>query len=416
MSGSKKRDVAKQRKESKTSRITLYLAATLTVIVIAYLAYLILKPTVTPCEGVFQQTAASLQSNIEIFKVKAEILLINEQVQEISAQAQETALNLKTCCILFQGNKISFNQFIQCQNSFNAYQRTFDRVNTIVANAEAAKKKQALPADKSRLVQKLEKELIILDQNSKDLKQHVSESSSDDDEHWIEKETIINEIEPNNHFTEAMEISRGMVRGDLAEAENEDYYKLEVPHGHILKLAFTPDEEGESMFLELKNFERENVWYSGSVAPGVTKSRRVMMNSSSGGTYYIKVYGGSGRYEFELFTESQNDAGSAGDAGDRITKALQIEPGRSFSGELGGFDKGDWYRFTPVEGQLISFTHGEEGGSMLIDLKNFERKDVWFSGSVAPGVTKSFRISEVVMPPYFIKIYSGSGKYTFEIK
>ncbi len=105
------------------------------------------------------------------------------------------------------------------------------------------------------------------------------------------------EVEPNNTYTEAMEIPMGVLTGNLAR-DNEDYYKFGVPHGHILKLAFTPNEEGESMVLDLKNLERKDVWYSGRVTPGVTKSFKIPGVAMP--TYFIKVYGGRGEYTIEI--------------------------------------------------------------------------------------------------------------------
>jgi hypothetical protein len=217
--------------------------------------------------------------------------------------------------------------------------------------------------------------------------------------------------------TQALEIQASkLFTGELGGFDKDDWYKFNIPDGHILNLSFIPNEEGDFMTISLQDLERRQVWYSGRVAPGITKSTREMMNNSSGGTYYVRIYNGSGHYTFELSTQSQNDADSGTDAGDKITRALEIETGKPLTGELGGFDREDWYKFNPEEKQLINFTPGREGESMAISLSNFERKQIWYSGRVAPEVKKTFEIPKVVIPPYFIRVYNGSGQYTFEVE
>ena len=78
------------------------------------------------------------------------------------------------------------------------------------------------------------------------------------------------------------------------------------------------------------------------------------MNNVSGGIYYAVVYSGTGSYRLDLFVEIQNDGGSGTDAGDNITNALPIKPERSYSGELGGLDESDWYRFDIPAGHILN--------------------------------------------------------------
>ncbi|MEA3344834.1 MAG: hypothetical protein U9Q78_01075, partial [Chloroflexota bacterium] len=127
-------------------------------------------------------------------------------------------------------------------------------------------------------------------------------------------------------------------------------------------------------------------------------------------------FSGYGSYSIELSSESQNDADSGGDAGDKVANALEVETGLTFSGQFGDFDEEDWYRFTPSVGQTISFTPSEDAEPMDVYLLDPDQNEIWYKGDIGPTVTKTFEITEVVGEPYYIQVSFGSGSYTIEIK
>ncbi len=169
------------------------------------------------------------------------------------------------------------------------------------------------------------------------------------------------------------------------------------------------------MIFSLFNPERKEVWQSGEVIPGVTKSGRLLMNSSSGGTYFLKVYHGGGNYQVALHTKNQNDAGSGTDAGDRKARATGISSDQIFTGELGGLDEEDWYTFEPQKGEKLNFTCDKDSEAMRLALRTLEQGVVGYAAEVFPGMTRSFEIPENVDPPYFIRIFDGEGKYLIQI-
>lgn len=212
----------------------------------------------------------------------------------------------------------------------------------------------------------------------------------------------------------------------LFSYDQEDWYQFEIPHEHVLQMTLAPDEEGDGkIHLEVFDSKEKRLFYQWDIVPGMSIVSKVIMNTLSGGTYYAKV-SGNGQYVFELSTTPQNDAGSGKDAGDEKIKAMEIESGASISGGVGyyekeaqhviSYDNEDWYEFTPAAGQQISFTPDQEANTkMHIEVYNVEEKRLFYQWDVTPGVTKSFLIEEVSMPPYFIKV-SGNGRYTLEIK
>ena len=223
------------------------------------------------------------------------------------------------------------------------------------------------------------------------------------------------EVEPNNGPAEATEIPVGLSTGVLTN-DDEDWYKFEVPNGHVLSVAFTPAEDAQPTDVSLFTPDQEEIWWDYGVGPTVTKSATKVMNTDSGGTYYVRVSGGHGSYSIELSSQSQDDADSGGDAGDKAVDALEVQTGLAFSGQLGDFDEEDWYKFTPTEGQIVSFTPGEDAEPANVSLFTSDQEEIWWEYGVGPTVTAAFEITEVVGGAYYIQVAYGSGSYTIEIK
>ena len=218
-------------------------------------------------------------------------------------------------------------------------------------------------------------------------------------------------------MAEALKIMPGrFYSGELGGYDENDWYRFDMPAGSILKMALTNYEDGEPMKFSFRNVDGIEVWRSELVPPGTTDSTRMIFNSTTGGIYFLEAFYGSGPYKFEVLLENQNDGDSGTDAGDKMTEALKIKQGRSIKGELGGFDNEDWYTFSPQEGKSIEFTSNKDGEPLKLSMGNVARRKVLYTAELTPGITRAFEIPRDVRPPYFLKVYGGSSKYSFEIK
>ncbi len=113
------------------------------VVLIAYLGYELLRPSVDPCETVFQQTAPSLEGNVKFLNREGSVVLGRKQIQELSDRAQEIALNLKACCVISGMDEKNVDRFLQCKGSASRYgEQVAEAVATIkdVIGAEDAQK------------------------------------------------------------------------------------------------------------------------------------------------------------------------------------------------------------------------------------------------------------------------------------
>ncbi len=397
--------------------------AILVFIGIGYLIYSNLMIQSSPCASIFEQTTVSLEEKIKLLKDKGDAILGRGQIQKLSDQSDQIVADLKTCCILFHDDKIAFEEFLKCQDDFSQYERNIDRLALVVAGAQVAKQQERYDLVNLRLshIERTVKDLGAISNNFQVQMKSLMDRPAKEYKEPVEiaQKSEITESEPNDSYNQGMEISVGILTGTLSEDDRQDYFRFKLNSGNVLSLNFTAGDDSQNLKIALRDFQGNELWNSGETSPGAIESTRMLMNDMSGGIYYAVVDSGIGPYKLDLFIETQNDAGSGSDAGDRITKALAIKPGSSFFGEMGGLDEEDWYRFDIPPGHILKllFTPKENSEAMKFSLRSFERSEVWYSGVVPPGEA---RLERVMMNnssggTYYLEAYYGSGEYEFEI-
>jgi hypothetical protein len=398
-------------------------AAFLVLIGVGYLIYANLILQSDPCASIFDQTSASLQEKTKILREQDGDLLGRVQIQKLSDQAVQATADLKTCCILFHDDKIAFDEFLKCQDDFHQYEHNIDRLVHLVSETQVAKQQERYDLVNLKLSQ-IERNVrdldVISDQFQTRLKSLMERPSQENQKATtLAQKSVITEAEPNDSYKQGMEIPSGILTGTLSVEDHQDFFRFELDPGSILNLDFTAGDDSERLKVALRNFEGNELWNSGEIGSGAVKSTRMLMNNLSGGIYYAVVYAGIGPYRLDLSIEMQNDAGSETDAGDKITKAIAVEPGSSFFGEMGAFDEEDWYRFDIPAGHILKLSFSPDASSegMKFSLRSFVRSEVWYSGVVPAGETRSKRVmmNNASGGTYYLQAYFGRGRYGFGI-
>ncbi|HFC92302.1 MAG TPA: hypothetical protein ENJ51_05760 [Leucothrix mucor] len=114
----------------------------LTFLVVSYFAYDLLIKKSNPCGQLFEQTSASLTTKINVLEKDTSLTIGRNRIQELSASAQQMALSLQSCCIAAQTDKISGEQFLQCQTGTTTYANRLDVIAARLATLEEAKKSE----------------------------------------------------------------------------------------------------------------------------------------------------------------------------------------------------------------------------------------------------------------------------------
>jgi len=127
-------------KKSAVNKNIIVLGGTFIILVVIFLAYNLLQTKLSsPCETIFEQTSMQLGLKLEHLGTGGELILGKDKVQELSDRAQETALNLKACCIVLDSGKVDSGQFLECKNKAGQYEEKLDSLVTQVSAATKAK-------------------------------------------------------------------------------------------------------------------------------------------------------------------------------------------------------------------------------------------------------------------------------------
>ena len=116
------------------------IAATAILLVIIYFVYQ--SPLHSKCDSIFEQTADRLRGNLEFIKIKGELVLGREKVQELTEGSQKVALHLKTCCIAQVSGAMSADQFQVCVTGAKDYETKIVQVATNIKEVKAAEEQQ----------------------------------------------------------------------------------------------------------------------------------------------------------------------------------------------------------------------------------------------------------------------------------
>ena len=111
--------------------------AALAAISILYFSYDIVKDRMSPCEGIFRQTALNLSTHIKFLKADGELHIGKEAVTELDERAQIVALDLKTCCTVLDAGRIDPEQFLQCKANARTYDAKLQNIVTLVGATPA---------------------------------------------------------------------------------------------------------------------------------------------------------------------------------------------------------------------------------------------------------------------------------------
>ena len=147
------------------------IAATAVLLVIIYFVYQGLIRS--KCDSIFEQTENRLRGNLEFIKIKGELVLGREKVQELSEGPQKVALHLKTCCIAQEARRMKTDEFQVCMNGAKDYETKIVQVATNIKEVKAAEEQQKLELAKQKTEQAKEaaNEAISTEKNLGNIKE-----------------------------------------------------------------------------------------------------------------------------------------------------------------------------------------------------------------------------------------------------
>jgi hypothetical protein len=132
--------VVAKRSVLKSQLPLIIIAATAVLLVVIYFVYQ--GSGRSKCDSIFEQTTDRLRGNLEFIKIKGELVLGREKVQDLTDGSQKVALHLKTCCIAQQSGNLNADQFQACLSGAKDYETKVIQVVTNIKEATTAEEQQ----------------------------------------------------------------------------------------------------------------------------------------------------------------------------------------------------------------------------------------------------------------------------------
>jgi hypothetical protein len=351
------------------------MGASLAFIALVYLGYDLAKGRLSPCEGIFQETALGLSTRISFLRTEGELQIGREQLTDLDERAQMAALNLKTCCTVLDAGRLDPEQFLQCKGTARAYETRLADIAELVR--EAVKEgmttgsiaaNAARPPPATALKEKIDGEIAAAKEISRSFNREVvavrkeqalqSLQATPPQHATIEAQ----EREPNDDGLATNGIKLGKwITASVGAAKDADYFTFTTPatHRDWIRLELLNRSTTLEPRLELFDAEKSSRGTAHKTTQGADVTYSFVATPST--PYVVRVsnyYGQTvGVY---LLRVAATQAYDAHEPNDDILRAKRIAVGAPVT--AGIMDKDDV--------DFFAVTSGEEEGVLLATVQN----------------------------------------------
>jgi hypothetical protein len=211
--------VVTKRNVLKSQLPLILVAATVVLLILMWLVYRTLVHS--KCDSIFEQTADRVRADLEFIKIKGELALGQEKVQELTEASQKVGLHLKSCCIAQQAGILNADQFQVCMSGAKDYQNQIIQVvaNIKEANAAEEQRKPELARQKTDAAKEAASKIV----NTEKAMARTTET--------LPASTFVKdgaEQEPNNTIPQANVAEMGAtIVGEINPADDVDFFKFQ---------------------------------------------------------------------------------------------------------------------------------------------------------------------------------------------
>ncbi len=235
------------------------------------------------------------------------------------------------------------------------------------------------------------------------------------------------DVEPNDTFGDAEEITEGSYSGNVNSTDEKDVYKISLQPSSIISIDYTSQATTNSeQVLRFYNPSRDQK-FSLSSKEGATDSGEYYLSAETEADYwFIEVeadYGSYGEYSFEVVLSSQDDAGSGEDVPAAFGDALEITEGE-YTGIVMDEDDKDTYKCQLQPGSIVGINYTSHATTNSEQVLRFydPSREKKFSLNSKEGLSTSgeyYLSAENGADHWFVRVeadYGSYGAYSFEIE
>ncbi len=423
------------------SKSIVAVVGTVVVLAIAYFAYDLLKPVVAPCETIYRQTKTSLGSKIEILKVRGEVFVGEEKLQDLTERAQVTAANLQTCCIALNSGAVSSDQFLQCQRTAGDYEREIETAAVHAGEAQAAQQ-QGQPDLVAAKIREINESLAAAAQRSVQLEQTLTRLTLQPAAQSTEVQALQGSIpavgaaagqqaqnaaggegEPNNDPQHARPIALdAWIDSAIGDANDDDFFKLRTAAANrdIYRIDVENKSTSWSPKLTLLDAKKSTLTSAANGNAGADLS--LSFSGAADADYYVVVgryHPSAGDYRLRISTLRAFDRYEPNDT---IIEATSIGAGEAVSAGIMDQVDSDYYRVAAPAGiarMLVTLENRSTTLAPSVYLYNGRKSEIYRTSDGTPGANLEFAQDVSPSPHYYVlvdKAHNSAGDYTLTIR
>jgi len=363
------------------------IAATGILLTIVYFVYRGL--THSQCDSIFEQTTDRLHANLDAIKIKGELALGQEKVQELSDGAQKVALHLKTCCLSQQGGNMTGEQFQSCMSGAKDYETKIVQVATSVSEAQAAQQQGNSSLAEEKKQQAKEAASAALDSEKK-----LAEAVKD-----LSLITTIKraEQEPNNSTHQYNQAEIGVAIAGEITTDDSDYFRFKYEDAKnrrdVVGVHVEPQGATLQPSVALFNEDRSSAlgWNSANT-PGANFDLTFI--AEPGKSYYVAVagqYHSTGKYALSVNPKKAYDQY---EPNDDAASATAINFGQTVEANIMDQGDRDYYRLSGIKGAKVVVQLSNKSTTLqpLISILNAD-KSIALNGTMPNAAGADFTVS-----------------------
>lgn len=383
-------------------------AATVVLLTVVWLVYRIVVHS--KCDSIFEQTADRVRANLEFIKIKGELALGQEKVQELTDASQKVALHLKSCCIAQQAGILNAGQFQVCMSGAKDYQNQIIQVVTNIKEANAAEEQQKpeLARQKTDAAKEAASKIVNTEKALARTTQALPASA------FVKDGT---EQEPNNTIPQANVAEMGMtITGEINPADDVDFFKFQYGDAKkrrdivIVRLENRSTTLQPSLVLYNEDKSLARNWTAANAAGA---DLEFSFAAEPGKTYFVGVgsysNGSTGSYTLSLLPQKAYDQYEPNDS---AFTATPLKVGQTIEANIMDGVDVDFYRVSGVKGKSLRIRLENLSTALQPSIRVLKSdKSIaqdWNAGN-APGADLTLSVETEPGQDYFVEVGSYSG-------
>lgn len=347
-------------------------------VVVIVLAYFVYDRTRSPCDSIFEQASTQLSAKLTLLESSGDVAIGKAQLQDLSERSQMVALNLKTCCVVFDGGQLDSEQFLGCKAGASRFEAQLEQAVALVGDARQASASglQQVAQGKAR---EAARQIEAAQQTAREFEQQVDRlaatagaaptradgggatqlrtpSTREPVQAATARATAATaEVEPNGSAFEANAMPAGQpIRAEIADGKDQDWYRLD-PGNRVRDWIVVRVENRSSTLrpkLTIYNANKTQLHDVRGRNDGADVEERFV--AQPGAAYFVQVssmYGSAGAYAVRASLQRAYDEFEPND--DAFTARVIEDEAAIDAGIMDDVDV-DWHRFTaPSDGSML---------------------------------------------------------------